>query len=261
MGTRRSRLEVPTTPEAVALGHLATHVDDLAIPGELPEDSANSKGRKLLNSCLSGGIGWRGFGHEASINADSEGKQGIRLRNPQPPPERARPRSRGASGPFASTNGHEAVVYGAGVRFELDWRDRNVGSTRKTPRRFLDFIVDSQSLYERHGSDYISPLGWLRGDHDERAAQRLLRKEAPDIEGRVAIYVCPECADLDDLDCGALTTLVTREGDDIVWREVAFSYPFYGTWRHDPITGWEELRFPAGDYWRAITERPRATTP
>ena len=72
-------------------------------------------------------------------------------------------------------------------------------------------------------------------------------KEAPDIEGRVAIYVCPECADLDDLDCGALTTLVTREGDDIVWREVAFSYPFYGTWRHDPITGWEELRFPAGD--------------
>lgn len=44
IGTRRSRLEVPTTPEAVALGHLATHVDDLAIPGKLPEDSANSQG-------------------------------------------------------------------------------------------------------------------------------------------------------------------------------------------------------------------------
>jgi hypothetical protein len=42
--TQRSRLEVATTPEAVALGHLATHVDDLAIPGELPEDSANSQG-------------------------------------------------------------------------------------------------------------------------------------------------------------------------------------------------------------------------
>jgi hypothetical protein len=47
--TRRSRLEVPTTPEAVALGHLATHVDDLAIPGKLPEDSANSQGLELLN--------------------------------------------------------------------------------------------------------------------------------------------------------------------------------------------------------------------
>src|SRR4051794_34418459 len=49
IGPRRSRLEVATTPEAVALGHLATHVDDLAIPSELPEDSANSKGLKPLN--------------------------------------------------------------------------------------------------------------------------------------------------------------------------------------------------------------------
>ena len=49
IGTRRSRLEVPTTPEAVALGHLATHVDDLAIPGKLPEDSANSQGLQLVD--------------------------------------------------------------------------------------------------------------------------------------------------------------------------------------------------------------------
>ena len=40
---------MPTTPEAVALGHLATHVDDLAIPGKLSEDSANSQGLELLN--------------------------------------------------------------------------------------------------------------------------------------------------------------------------------------------------------------------
>jgi len=52
IGTRRSRLEVATTPEAVALGHLATHVDDLAIPGELPEDSANSEVLEPLNWSL-----------------------------------------------------------------------------------------------------------------------------------------------------------------------------------------------------------------
>jgi hypothetical protein len=46
--THRSRLEVPTTPEAVALGHLATHVDELAIARKLPEDSTNSKGLELL---------------------------------------------------------------------------------------------------------------------------------------------------------------------------------------------------------------------
>ena len=48
-GTRRSRLEVPTTPKAVALRHLASHVDDLAISGELSQDSANSQGLELLN--------------------------------------------------------------------------------------------------------------------------------------------------------------------------------------------------------------------
>src|SRR5213076_2492698 len=36
-------------PEAVALGHLATHVDELAIAGKLPEDSANSQAFELLN--------------------------------------------------------------------------------------------------------------------------------------------------------------------------------------------------------------------
>jgi hypothetical protein len=49
IGPRRSRLEVATTPKAVALGHLAAHVDDLAIPGELPEDSANSQALEPLN--------------------------------------------------------------------------------------------------------------------------------------------------------------------------------------------------------------------
>jgi len=53
IGTRRPRLEVPTTPEAVALGHLATHIDDLAISGKLPEDSANFRGLELLKWGLS----------------------------------------------------------------------------------------------------------------------------------------------------------------------------------------------------------------
>ena len=46
---RSSRLEAPTAPEAVALGHLATHVDDLPIPGKLPEDSADPQAREFLN--------------------------------------------------------------------------------------------------------------------------------------------------------------------------------------------------------------------
>ncbi len=39
----------PRPREAVALGHLAAHVDDLAVLGKLPEDSANSERLELLD--------------------------------------------------------------------------------------------------------------------------------------------------------------------------------------------------------------------
>ena len=45
----RPRFEVPATAGAVALGHLAAHVDQLAVLGELPEDSANPEVLKPLN--------------------------------------------------------------------------------------------------------------------------------------------------------------------------------------------------------------------
>jgi hypothetical protein len=49
IGTRRYRVEVATTPGAVALGHLAAHLEDLAVLGKPPEDPpANSEGLKLL---------------------------------------------------------------------------------------------------------------------------------------------------------------------------------------------------------------------
>jgi hypothetical protein len=49
IGTRRLRIEVPASVKAVALGHLAAHVDDLAVPGKLPQDSVNSERLELLD--------------------------------------------------------------------------------------------------------------------------------------------------------------------------------------------------------------------
>lgn len=46
---RRFRIEVLAAAGAVALGHLAAHVDDLSVLGELPEDSADSEVLKPLN--------------------------------------------------------------------------------------------------------------------------------------------------------------------------------------------------------------------
>jgi len=48
------------------------------------------------------------------------------------------------------------------MELELAWRDRQLdGPPGRTPRRFLDFCVDGQSLYEAIGEDLISCLGWF----------------------------------------------------------------------------------------------------
>jgi hypothetical protein len=142
------------------------------------------------------------------------------------------------------------------MHFELQWRDRRVG-TMQTPRRFLDFVVDGEALYERHGFDFIGCLGWLPPAHDEAAARRLLRREEADIDGRVSLYICPEDA---DPYCGVISAFIDRVGNDIEWRDIAMSWFDFraDAWAHD-LTGleaWRLLRFPATEYWRAITDRP-----
>jgi len=51
----RPRLEVPATPGAVALGHLAVQIEKLAMLGKLQENSANAEAPELLDDRLSGG--------------------------------------------------------------------------------------------------------------------------------------------------------------------------------------------------------------
>lgn len=101
---------------------------------------------------------------------------------------------------------------------ELRWTDR-VLTGSQTPVRFLDFVVDGKPLYPMMG-DVVSPLGWLPVDQNKHAADRLLRKADPDFpEGRYSIYVCPECA---GPSCGAVTVVIEREADSVVWRDFGF---------------------------------------
>jgi hypothetical protein len=145
-------------------------------------------------------------------------------------------------------------------RFNLGWCDRKIGwydpesGSMQTPRRFLDYIVDGESLYERNRLDLISCLGWLVPDEDELAAQRLLLIGAPDVEDRVSIYLCPECG---DVYCGALTAIIERSGDEVVWRDIAHSrFDWLAErWEHEALPHFGELRFDAGDYLTAIRKR------
>jgi hypothetical protein len=154
------------------------------------------------------------------------------------------------------------------MEFALEWRNRRIEKARtpvssgQTPVRFLDYVIDGESLYEQHGVDLISPLGWGRLECDEQSARRLLLEDEPDVEGRVAVYVCPECG---DLLCGAITAVIERVGDEIIWRDLAVSSVDWsgedgvGRWHHDAsgFETWSVLRFPATDYSAAILNRPK----
>jgi len=93
----------------------------------------------------------------------------------------------------------------------------------KSERHFLDFVVDGQSLWkalgERH--DMVSTLCVeYSADETEKAVSRLLLREKADLPNeRRSFFVCSECG---DLACGAITAVVERQAETIMWK--AFGY-------------------------------------
>jgi hypothetical protein len=106
------------------------------------------------------------------------------------------------------------------VRLDLAWRRRP--SRDGIPARdYLDFLVNGQSLEEmlRPGGN-IGVLGW--GDPAaERASIELLlvRGTPPFASGRVPLFVCAVCG---ELDCGAVAVRVERTYAGIEWSGFAF---------------------------------------
>jgi hypothetical protein len=94
----------------------------------------------------------------------------------------------------------------------------------QTGRVYADFVADDMplSIYAHRRGDLISCLGWGPRPAQDEAIARLLGDAPPDFPwggGRTALYVCPEDG---DLHCGAVTAVIERDGDAVVWR--AFGY-------------------------------------
>lgn len=123
------------------------------------------------------------------------------------------------------------------------------GGGGRTERRYLDFVVDGTSLYERLGvGDQVTPLGCWPVETERDHIQQLLSAS-----GRVPLYVCAECG---DLGCGAITALVERTPDGFLWRDFAFENN-----NDTSITDAASYRavgpfvFNKTEYWRVLNQR------
>jgi hypothetical protein len=104
------------------------------------------------------------------------------------------------------------------------------GNSNKQERQYLDFIISGRSLREILGIlnfDLITPLVWSSNREYEKELLHIftLRKK-PELEtGRIMLYVCPECG---DIDCGAITATIADLGDRIVWRSFGYETGYGG---------------------------------
>ncbi|MEV3987906.1 oxidoreductase [Streptomyces sp. NPDC049837] len=127
-------------------------------------------------------------------------------------------------------------------------------------RDFLDFVVDGRPLlHQLSDLDAVSPLASdvppaIFTDHVRRM---MLDAEAPLPGGRYVIYGCPEC---ESLGCGAVTAVIERDGDDVVWRDFAWQTDESADLELNGYHGIGPFRF-RGDQYRTELERLLPSAP
>ncbi|PZS25972.1 MAG: hypothetical protein DLM59_19240 [Pseudonocardiales bacterium] len=94
----------------------------------------------------------------------------------------------------------------------------------KSPVAYLDFTVNGTRLLEQlhaHAAENLDYVGVIQDAwpvETVAAIERLLGQCPGDLpDGRVSLYVCPECG---RLGCGALTARVALEHDTVTWRAI-----------------------------------------
>jgi hypothetical protein len=96
----------------------------------------------------------------------------------------------------------------------------------KTPVAFWDFTVDGAPLFadlaalSPDGFDYVGVIQEAWPIETVAAIERLLGDAPGDLpDGRISLYVCPECG---DLGCWAVTARVTAEDGVVIWQAIGW---------------------------------------
>ena len=137
----------------------------------------------------------------------------------------------------------------------LNKATRKIGKNQ-TPRDYFDFFVSGQSLrtiLDIEDDDLITLFGWGQNKEYDRHILNVFRlKEKSELDsGRVMIYVCPECG---DIDCGAITAIIKDYGDRIVWSNFGYETKYGGlTETYDQI---QPVEFDRTSYFSAFSRIP-----
>lgn len=131
------------------------------------------------------------------------------------------------------------------------------GGTFKSERHFLDYLIDSHSLWEQlKKPDMVSVLcyEYAAKSHDEsvKAVNRLLLLEKADHPNdRRTLFICSECG---DLGCGAITSLILREGSAFIWKDFGVQNNYDDNIALTVYEGVGPFIFDAATYQHVITQ-------
>jgi len=96
----------------------------------------------------------------------------------------------------------------------------------------------------------VSCLGWFVPEENAKAARRLLLEEAADLpDNRRTLYVCPECG---DIGCGAVSLVVERVEDKIIWRDFGYENNYEEVVRTEGYENVGPFVFDRAEYEEAI---------
>jgi hypothetical protein len=93
----------------------------------------------------------------------------------------------------------------------------------KHERFTVDFLINGQSLYDllsAHRRDLAGRFSQGAQVWNEESAHIFLTMKPADLKnGRIMLYVCPECG---DIGCGAITVRVTKSDESYIWTEFGY---------------------------------------
>ena len=133
---------------------------------------------------------------------------------------------------------------------KLEWK-RRPGGGGCTQRDFLDLVVDNHPLSAVVG-DQVSCLGWFVPDENAKAVRKLVLEAPADLpNNRRTLYVCPECG---DIGCGAVSLVIERVGNRIIWRDFGYENDYEGIVHSEGFEAVGPFAFNRGEYEKVIRQ-------